>query len=118
MADTLTIQRTTAEVLFDKMKMNSDERPVLINALDEEAYIAKRIPGSINIPAEKAELVERIVPDKDQDIVVYCANEDCDASPTLAKKLMEKGYTRVWDFEEGLAGWRKEGYELSGQKIE
>lgn len=116
MADTLTIQRTTAEVLFDKL--NSNERPVLINALDEEAYMAKRIPGSINIPTEKADYIENIVPDKDQDIVVYCANEDCTASPKLAEKLMEKGYTRVWDFEEGLAGWRKEGYELVGQEVE
>lgn len=116
MADTLTIQRTTAEVLFDKM--NSNERPVLINALDEEAYIAKRIPGSINIPTEKADHIENIVPDKDQDIVVYCANENCEASPKLAKKLMEKGYTRVWDFEDGLAGWKKNGYELAGQEIE
>ncbi|MDX1585086.1 MAG: rhodanese-like domain-containing protein [Balneolaceae bacterium] len=116
MADTLTIQRTTAEVLFDKM--NSNERPVLLNALDHEAYIAKRIPGSINVPVDNADLIEDIVPDKEQDIVVYCANKDCDASPKLAEKLMEKGYTRVWDFEDGLAGWRKEGYELSGQEVE
>ncbi len=115
MADTLTIQRTTAEVLFDKM--NSNERPVLLNALDHEAYTAKRIPGSINVPAGNADLVEDIVPDKEQDIVVYCANADCDASPKLAQELMEKGYTRVWDFEEGLAGWKQEGYELKGQEV-
>lgn len=115
MTDTLTIQRTTAEVLHDKM--NSNERPVLLNALDEEAYVAKRIPGSINVPADKADLIEKIVPDKEQDIVVYCANADCDASPKLAERLIEKGYTRVWDFEDGLAGWRKEGYELAGQEI-
>jgi len=115
MADTLTIQRTTAEVLFDKM--NSNERPVLLNALDHEAYTAKRIPGSINVPAGNADLVEDIVPDKEQDIVVYCANADCDASPKLAQELMEKGYSREWDFEEGLAGWKQEGYELTGQEV-
>lgn len=116
MADTLTIQQTTAEVLFDKL--NSNERPVLINALDEEAYKAKRIPGSINIPTVNADFIENVVPDKEQDIVVYCANADCDASPKLAEKLMDKGYTRVWDFEEGLAGWRKEGYTLTGNEVE
>lgn len=115
MTETLTIQRTTAEVLFDKL--NSNERPVLLNALDHEAYIAKRIPGSINIPAGNAALIENIVPDKDQDIVVYCANKDCQASPKLAEELMEMGYTRVWDFEEGLAGWRNKGYKLTGREV-
>lgn len=114
MANTLTIQRTSAEVLYDKL--NSSERPVLINALDQEAYLAKRIPGSINIPADKADIIENIVPVKEQDIVVYCANADCDASPRLAEKLMDKGYTRVWDFEEGLAGWKKAGYKLTGNE--
>lgn len=116
MAEELTIQRTTAEMLFDKL--NSNERPVLVNALDEESYIAKRIPGSINIPTDRAETIENIVPDKDQDIVVYCANADCNASPQLAEKLMDRGYTRVWDFEDGLAGWRKAGYELVGNEVE
>lgn len=116
MAEELTIQRTTAEVLYDKL--NSNERPVLVNALDEEAYMAKRIPGSINIRTDQADTIRSIVPDKDQDIVVYCANADCTASPKLAEKLMDMGYTRVWDFEEGLAGWRKAGYELVGNNIE
>lgn len=116
MAEPLTIQQTRAEVLFNKM--NSPERPVLINALDAEAYMAKRIPGSINIPTDRAQKIRDIVPDKEQEIVVYCANADCNASPNLAEKLLSMGYTRVWDFEEGLAGWRKAGYELVGNKVE
>jgi len=112
MAEELAFERTTAELLHDKL--NSDQRPVLINALEKEAYIAKRIPGSINVPADQPEWVNNIVPDKEQDIVVYCANADCPASPNLAQALIDKGYSRVWDFEEGLAGWQKEGYKLAG----
>ena len=62
MADTMTVQRTTAEML-DYM-LNSDEHPVLINALPEESYIAKRIPGSVNVPIEKADLVNKLSPTK------------------------------------------------------
>lgn len=116
MAKPLTIQRTSAEMLFEKLQTN--ERPVVINALDEKAYLARRIPGSVNIPHQKADWIENIIPDKNQEIVVYCANADCDASPKLAQALIEKGYTQVWDFEEGMAGWENAGYKLIGNKTD
>lgn len=108
-----TMQLITADELRERMKSNN--RPVLINALSKDSYIAKHIPGSINIPEEHADWIENVVPDKQQDIVVYCANSDCDASPNTAKKMIEMGYENIWDFEEGLAGWKKSGYELVGQ---
>ncbi|MDX1637601.1 MAG: rhodanese-like domain-containing protein [Balneolaceae bacterium] len=108
-----TLQQIEASTLHDKMK--SDARPVLINVLSNESYVAKHIPGSINIPQEEIELVEKVVPDKEQDIVVYCANADCKASPKAAEALLEMGYSRVWDFETGLAGWKQAGYILVGQ---
>lgn len=110
----LTMQQISAEDL--RKRMNSDNSPVLINALSKDAFVAKRIPGSINMPGKNVELAEKILPDKDQDIVVYCANADCDASPNLAEKLMDMGYKNVWDFEEGLAGWRSAGYNLTGNE--
>lgn len=110
-----TMQHISAQDLYKRM--NSKIRPVLINALSKDAYQAKRIPGSINITEENLECAEHVIPDKDQDIVVYCANADCDASPKLAEKLMDMGYSNVWDFEEGLAGWRSEGYSLTGTEV-
>jgi len=106
------LKEISAEELYNEL--NSSKRPVLVNALDPEAYLAKRIPGSINIPAEKENIIKSIVPDRDQKIVVYCANSDCNASPTLAGKLMDLNYENVYDFDAGLAGWQKQGYELSG----
>ena len=106
------IREINAKELNEELK--SSHRPVLINALDEEAYIAKRIPGSINIPSDKANVINSVVPDKEQPIVAYCANSDCTASPELAGKLMDLGFTNVRDFDAGLEGWRKEGFELIG----
>ena len=97
--------------------LKSSERPVLINALDEEAYMAKRIPGSINIPSDKANIINSVIPDKEQPIVVYCANSDCTASPELAGKLMDMNFSNVRDFEAGLASWKNEGYKLIGAKV-
>ncbi len=106
------LEEISAKELHDEL--NSNKRPVLVNALAPDAYTAKRIPGSINIPAEKENIIKSVIPDRDQKIVVYCANSDCTASPTLAGKLKELNYNNVRDFDTGLAGWRKEGYELTG----
>ena len=98
-------------------KLESGDRPVLINVLARDAYIAERIPGSINVPGDMIEeIIEKVVPDKDQDIVVYCANTNCSASPEAASKLENMGYHRVSDFESGLAGWKNSGYKTYTNK--
>jgi|SRR6056297_958932 len=112
MAETSNIQEVNAKELNDEL--NSNNRPVLINALDEEDYMAKRIPGSINVPADKATVIKSVIPDRSQDIVVYCANSDCTASPQLAGKLTDLNYGNVRDFEAGIAGWERAGYKLIG----
>lgn len=99
-----------------KAKLESDRPPVVINVLSRDAHIARHIPGSVNVPVDDLDLVEQIVPNKDESIVVYCANADCDASPTAAQTLEEKGYTNVVDFEGGYAGWRQAGYPLVGDE--
>ncbi len=115
MTTTATLQVIDAKILHRKLTGN--HAPILINALDQEAFLAKHIPGSINIPTNKAELAEEILPYKDAEIIVYCANADCTASPELAEKLEEMGYTKVSDFEKGLAGWKSVGYELMGNNV-
>ncbi|MDR9419122.1 rhodanese-like domain-containing protein [Gracilimonas sp.] len=109
---TATLQTIDAETLH--RKLTGEHLPIIINALAKDAYQAKHIPGSINIPTENAEIAREVIPYMDAEIVVYCANNDCTASPELAQKLEEMGYTNVSDFEEGLAGWRQAGYELIG----
>jgi len=107
-----TLTTITAEDLKDALA--SDHPPVLINTLPREAHEARHIPGSVNVPVDDVEQVETLVPNKDDPIVVYCANADCTASPTAAEKLEEMGYTDVVDFEDGYAGWRQAGYPLVG----
>jgi rhodanese-related sulfurtransferase len=97
-----------------KEALESEHPPVLINTLPREAHEARHIPGSVNVPVDDIEHIEAIVPNKDDRIVVYCANADCTASPKAAQKLEEMGYTNVTDFEDGYAGWRQAGYPLVG----
>ncbi|WP_340105328.1 rhodanese-like domain-containing protein [Rhodohalobacter sp. 8-1] len=93
--------------------MNSTEDTILVNTLDADSFQAKHIPGSINIPTAKIDnIAGTVLPDKNQEIIVYCANEDCTASPEAAEKLEGMGYTNVYDFEAGLSGWLKSKFDL------
>lgn len=109
-----TLTTITAEELKDALE--SERPPVVINALAPEAHRARHIPGSINVPVDDIEQVPSLVPNKDEAIVVYCANADCTASPKAAQKLEEMGYTNVVDFEDGYAGWRRAGFPLIGEE--
>ncbi|MFO8099043.1 MAG: rhodanese-like domain-containing protein [Salinibacter sp.] len=87
---------------------------MLINTLPRAAHEAKHIPGSVNVPVDDIERVKTLAPNTNAPIVVYCANADCDASPTAARHLEAMGYTNVVDFEDGYAGWRRAGFPLVG----
>lgn len=118
MAVTQTLSTLTADQLHDER--TSGTAPILINTLGADAFQARRIPGSINVPTDDIDVVTDIVPDRDASIVVYCANEDCTASSEAARKLEDLGYTNVRDFETGYeAGYeagRQAGYDLLGQE--
>ncbi|MFB6278962.1 MAG: rhodanese-like domain-containing protein [Salinibacter sp.] len=109
-----TLTTISAEDLKDAL--GSETPPVLINTLPRDAHEAKHIPGSVSVPVDDIDRVEDLVPNKDEPIVVYCANADCDASPTAAETLEEMGYTNVTDFEDGYAGWRQAGHPLVGEE--
>lgn len=96
-----------------KEKKDKGDDFVLIDVLPKEKYESQHLPGAINIPVNEIEdRIKEEVPEKDKEIVVYCANTKCQASPKAAEKLEDLGYTDVKDFEEGLAGWQEAGYEF------
>jgi len=98
-------------------KLLSDNDTVVINTLGKDSFLAKHIPGSINIPAGEVEdRAKQVIPDTDQEIIVYCASPDCPASPQAAETLKEMGYSNVYDFEDGIAGWLDANYALSREE--
>jgi len=101
----------TAEEL--KKKIDAKEDFEFVDVLDKSSFDAKHITHSKSIPVnEIEEKAPKELPDKDKEVVVYCASTECQASPQAAKKLEELGYTNVIDFESGLAGWQDAGYEF------
>jgi rhodanese-related sulfurtransferase len=110
-------QTIDAHALRERLSSAGVDRPVIVNALAREAFDESRIPGSISIPAGEA---LRIAPDilaRDQPVVVYCASRSCTASPTLAQKLVDIGFSDVTDFEGGIEEWGRAGLPLQGARV-
>jgi rhodanese-related sulfurtransferase len=58
-----------------KTKLNNKESINLIETLAPERYREAHIPGALNIPPERIkELAPQLLPNKDAEIVTYCAN--------------------------------------------
>lgn len=94
-----------------RLKMGSVDDLVLVEVLPEKGYDKFHLPGAINIPVRSDDFAERIksAANKDDEIVVYCQNADCDASPKAAKKIEALGFTRVFDYEAGKDDWSDAG---------
>ena len=100
----------------DLRKLRETKDIVVINVLPPESFRGERVPGSINIPAQDNDNFERQVEavggGKDRGVVVYCASEECDASPKAAERLEQAGFTEIYDFTGGTREWGEE-YELA-----
>ena len=99
-----------SQITKDQISWLKDNRfPVLINVLDPKYAKKLSIPGSLNIPISKPdkfkkEILKR-VPQRDTLIVVYCANQTCDASYRAYNALKRMGYTNVFEYDAGVEGW-------------
>ena len=118
---------------------------LVINALSEESFNEKSIPGTINLPVgsltannseEKVtdfmnrnvkkyhdleDLIDKDKMDsKDIPIITYCANKGCNASNELAKHIMNAGYSNVVEYPGGIEEWfgekKKEDDETSNEE--
>ena len=58
-----------------KAKLDRKECIMVVETLAPERYREAHIPGALNIPSEKIkELAPQLLPDKDSEIVTYCAS--------------------------------------------
>ncbi len=98
-----------------RARIGEDDNAVLIDTLPSESYAKEHIPGARSAPAKDPGFVERVegmVASRDAPVIVYCANKECDLSPTAARKLEDAGFSYVLDFEGGLDEWKNAGFEV------
>jgi rhodanese-related sulfurtransferase len=91
-----------------RSKLERGERLVLVDALPPISYAHSHLPGAINVPPERVEpsWLARRIPDREAEIVVYCANEHCESSLETAGALRALGYPNVRHYPGGKDEWR------------
>jgi len=103
-----------------KSMMDSGEDFELIETLSEKYYRKFHLPGAKNVPPgdEFDEQIRKAAPDKAKTAVVYCMDQECDASPKSAKRMEELGYQDVRDYEQGKMDWKEAGLPVEESRSE
>lgn len=103
----MTKQLTRTEV---QARLSANPRVVLLEALPEKYYRDWHLPGAKHMPHDQAgSLASQLVPDKESEIVVYCASETCQNSHIAATRLLQLGYVNVAVYAGGKRDWSEAG---------
>lgn len=91
-------------------RINRDGLEV-VEVLGSSEYREAHLPGAVNVPlsAEFDEAIKQMIPDETTPVVVYCKDEDCDASTRAAQRMQELGYADVKEFVGGKTAWKAAG---------
>lgn len=86
--------------------MAATPKPVIYDANVESTRThVGIIPGAHLVPAS-GEVQKLLPPEKNAQLVFYCANKYCTASHQAAEKAIDAGYTKVAVLIDGIYGWR------------
>ena len=99
-----------------ELLQDSRRHAEVINVLPRQSFEQEHIKGSSNIPLGSDDFVQQVarrVQTKQDRVVVYCADAECDASPKAAEELEDNGFTNVYDYEDGMKGWREAGLPIA-----
>jgi molybdopterin/thiamine biosynthesis adenylyltransferase/rhodanese-related sulfurtransferase len=100
------VKAQVREVAPEAARAQKDALFVDVREADEWAQ--GHVPGAVFIPRGFLELrIEEKAPDKQRDIVVYCAGGT--RSALAAKSLAELGYSRVSSMAGGFGRWKEAG---------
>ena len=94
-------------------KMQEGAQFTLVDALSPMSYAVSHLPGAISMPpGEVDERTPRRIPDRGREVIVYCSSATCDASRTVANRLLELGYRNVGHYAGGKSEWAAAGLPL------
>ena len=106
---------TGASITLDELraKIEGGDDFVLVDALPPMSYAHSHLPGAINLPPDRVEAsAAKRIPDRSVEVVVYCANPECEDSTLTGARLQALGYTNVRHYPGGKDEWREAGLAL------
>lgn len=93
-----------------KRKIDRGEAFALLETLSPEQFRNAHLPGALNAPPERIkELAPVLIPNKQTEVVTYCAGPTCHASSDAARELSALGYAHVRHYAGGKQDWTSAG---------
>jgi len=89
-------------------------RAQLLEVLPASAYKKEHLPQAVNIPLETMNSESTRQLRKDQAVIVYCADFQCDVSARAGWRLESMGFQEVYRYTPGKADWLAAGWETEG----
>jgi rhodanese-related sulfurtransferase len=89
----------------------------LVEALPEKYWRDWHLPGAKHLPHDQVpQLAPSVLPDKNAEIVVYCASATCQNSSIAARMLEQHGYTNVAVYAGGKQDWQDAGLPVERER--
>lgn len=100
-----------------KQKLDHPRKHTLLDALPADHYERGHLPGALNLPPDQVQAhVADLVPNKESEVIVYCAGPSCHASADVARQLSKLGYSNVRHYAGGKEDWVQAGFPLVGSE--
>jgi rhodanese-related sulfurtransferase len=100
-----------------KDKLQTAAAPTLVEALPEKYWRDGHLPGAKYLPHDQVkQLAPVVLPDRDAEVVVYCANANCQNSHIAARVLEQIGYRNVAVYAGGKQDWQEAGLPVEREE--
>jgi molybdopterin/thiamine biosynthesis adenylyltransferase/rhodanese-related sulfurtransferase len=106
------LSRTKTEISeLDAAGARALEDALWVDIREPDEWEQGHLPGAVHVPRGNLESrIERIAPDKNRQVVLYCAVGN--RSAFAAKTLGELGYAHAHSLAGGIEDWKRDGLEI------
>jgi rhodanese-related sulfurtransferase len=100
------VRETDADTVQSRLERGDDFH--LLDVREDSEWAAGHLPGAVHLGRGVLERdIERLIPDRDAEIVLYCGGGY--RSALAADSLQQMGYSNVLSLAGGWTGWTEAG---------
>ena len=111
LVDSIRVNIRECTVQDVEKRVSAGETFLLFDVREESEYAAGHLPGAKSLGKGIIERdIEQLVPDPDQEIVLYCGGGF--RSALAADNLQKMGYGHVISVDGGFRGWKEAGLPI------
>ena len=106
-------RKELTELLKEEAPNNTDQAIgfALIHVGRSEEYLDEHIPGSINVPPDEEQQIDKLFT-RTKEIILYSGSGTETSALEKAGTLEAMGFTTIWVYEGGISDWEQAGEEL------